>query len=128
MLGGNLSAIAVGGFTLSGGIYVSWGDGFDIGVYGSAGGGIGVDIGAGASVGYVPGSSKNIAGQTVDLQGSIGPVTASGSIATTTNGCHKLTGSGSIGLAVGLPVGAALTTTGTETFGLSNILSWIHGN
>ena len=38
MLGGNISLIAVGGFTLSGGIYVSFGHGFDIGVYGSAGG------------------------------------------------------------------------------------------
>ena len=102
--------------------------GFDIGVYGAAGGGIGVDLGAGVSAGYVPGSSKNIAGQTLDLQGSLGPVTASGSVAITTDGCHKSNGSGSLGLSLGLPVGAALTTTRTGTFGLSNIMSWIHGN
>ncbi|MFA6231186.1 MAG: RHS repeat-associated core domain-containing protein [Rhodanobacter sp.] len=127
LLGGNVNAIVVGGFTLSGGIYVSWGQGFDIGVYGSVGGGVGVDLGAGVSAGYVPGSSSNIAGQTLDLQGSIGPVTGSGSVAITSNGC-KSYGSGSIGAGLGLPLGGALTSTFTNTFGLSNIMSLIHGH
>lgn len=82
-----------------------------------------MDLGAGVSAGCVPGSSKNIAGQTVDLQASGGPFTASGSVALKLNGCHELTDSDSVGLALGLPVGAALTTTRTATFGLSNIMN-----
>ena len=112
----------MGGFTLGGGVYVSWGtpSGFDFGVYGSAGGGIGFDMGAGAGVTYVPGPSSNISGTTVDINGSAGIL--SGSLSGDVN---HLSGSGSLDLSAGLP-GAALTTTHTVHFGYQDFMKLIH--
>lgn len=122
LFGGNANAIVVGGFTIGGGLYISYdvSSGFDIGVYGSVGGGVGVDLGIGASVGYVPGGSNNISGQTVDLNaGALIGGTLSASIS-------DLTPSGSLGISAGLPT-AALTTTRTEHFGYKDVAKFFHG-
>ncbi|WP_244361672.1 RHS repeat-associated core domain-containing protein [Burkholderia pseudomallei] len=122
LLGGNVGAIVVGGFTLGGGLYVGYdsNSGFDIGVYGSAGGGIGVDLGFGAGLGYVPGSSDNISGQTLDINAGGGPVSGTLS-ASLSDG----TPSGSLGVSVGLPVTAALTTTFTGHYGYQDVKKFI---
>ncbi|TCV94942.1 hypothetical protein EC912_103435 [Luteibacter rhizovicinus] len=120
-LGANVSAIAGGGFTAGGGLYVSYGaGGFDVGVYGSVGGGIGANIGVGISGGYVPGSSSNLSGQTVDANLSGGTFQCTGSVAVDPN----LTGSGSVGLGLGLLAGASLTTTQSGHFGLQDAEGW----
>lgn len=120
-IGLNGSAIAGGGFTLGGGVYVSFGsnEGFDIGLYGSAGGGVGVNIGAGINGGYSPGGPSNISGTTVDVSGN-GAI-FQGSASVSTDGDVSGTG----GVAVGLPIGAALTTTRTGHVGAQDAVRWI---
>ena len=127
MLGGSVSAIAIGGFTLSGGVYVSWGkDGFDTGFYGSAGMGIGVNIGVGVAGTYVPGSWKNISGTSLDGSVGYGPITFTGSASPTGDGCKKVVnGSGSVGVGLGLPAAGSLTTTKTGSVGWQDLMNFV---
>jgi RHS repeat-associated protein len=124
LIGGNLSLIAVGGGTLGVGLYVSWDspEGFDIGFYGSAGGGIGANLGAGVQVAYVPGGVSNISGQTLDGNISGGPFQGSVS-ASLSNGQLSYAG----GLSIGLPAGASLTTTKTGNVGYQDAVNFLSG-
>lgn len=119
-IGPNVSVIAAGGFTLGAGVYVSFGssEGFDIGLYGSAGMGVGVNVGAGINGGYSPGGPSNISGTTVDVSGN-GAI-FQGSASVSTDGVVSGTG----GIAAGLPVGAALTTTHTGHIGLQDAVKF----
>jgi hypothetical protein len=92
-----------------------------MGSIGSIGGGIGVDLGFGAGIGYVPGAPNNISGQTLDINGGAGPI--SGTLSASLSDASL---SGSLGVSAGLPVTAALTTTRTGHFGYQDVKGFIH--
>lgn len=125
LIGPSVSFIAGGGGTAAVGLYFSYTrqQGFDLGVYGSVAGGVGVNIGFGGNVGYVPGEASNISGTTVDLTGGVGPVTGtvSGSLTRPTYASY------SAGVGYGLPAAGALTATRTGHYGIRDAIDWFRG-
>ena len=125
LIGPSASFIAGGGGTVGGGIYFSYTkqQGFDIGLYGSAAGGIGANIGFSGNVGYIPGNSSNISGTTVDVTAGLGAVsgTVSGAVSRPTYASY------SAGVGVGLPAAGSLTVTRTGHYGARDLITWFKG-
>ena len=70
LLGGGGSVVGVAGVEGSGGLVINPGFGdskADIGVFGSVGGGVGLNLSADAFIGYVKGDISNVSGTTINL-------------------------------------------------------------
>ncbi len=122
LVGASLTFIPGGGGSLGGGLYISYTaqDGLDLGLYGSASGGIGANIGAGVNVGYVPGASSNISGTSIDASISGGPFAA-----TVSGAINQPPYAGySAGVGIGLPGGASLSVTRTGHVGVQDGITW----
>ena len=77
LLGGGVSAAAPTGFDLSGGVVINpglFGQRADVGVFGSAGGGVGVNVSADAFIGFVRGGMENVNGVTANYNVTLGPI------------------------------------------------------
>jgi RHS repeat-associated protein len=131
LIGGQGSLVVGLGISLGGGILINPGLGnncFDIGVYGDAGAGGGLMVGAGVQFGYAPGPSSNVSGVTLNYNYGYGP--GSVTIQTDPNNPDPIlapTG-GSVGVGIGLPAGVSVTANATATITLNRILSAVGMN
>lgn len=109
----------LGGGQLSFGIYFNpglSGQDFGLGVYSSQGAAVGFNVGAGAYVGALNENSCKLKGNTVDVNATVGYFQASTSFSS------DGTESGIVGGAVGIPGGASVSYSHTESFGIEDIV------
>jgi hypothetical protein len=77
LIGGGGSAVGVGGVEGSAGVVINPGVGeskADVGVFGSGGGGLGVNASADAFIGYIKGDISNVSGTTINQNCTVGPL------------------------------------------------------
>jgi hypothetical protein len=119
------SYVLGGGVEGSGGFYLNpglFGQSGDFGVFGSGGYGGGLNISGDAFLGVIYGDARNVAGETINSNLSLGPVSVTV--------FYAPDGSGPIGWTIGggpsvLPIGASGTRSNTVTWSISDwVKSW----
>ena len=130
LAGGGISVVLPGGGEASGGIVFNpglFGQQADIGVFGSAGLGAGLNVSGDFFVGFVKGGIENVKGQTVNLNFTFGPpIPLPISVTVFTD---PVTGE-IVGLTAGLgpsatPIGVSGTVAGTGTVTVRDALRFI---
>jgi RHS repeat-associated protein len=125
LVGGQVSAIGITGVEGSGGVFVNFGGGSqqpEVGAFGYAGMGTGVDVGYGWFGGFAFGGADAVAGITANISVSVGPLSVSA----------LFNDKGWAGMTIGagptaVPLGGSATVGKTGTWTLSDLLDLLLG-
>lgn len=128
LIGPSGAVIAGFGIELGGGLLINPGFGddcFDIGLYGSAGAGVGVNASLGVQFGYVPGPASNVDGVTLNYNLSHGAWT--GTVYTDPNNPDPVLApkGGAVSYGLSIPFGFSTTFSATGALTLNKLLKWI---
>jgi len=127
LIGRGSSLVGVAGVEGSGGVVINPGIGeskADVGVFGSVGGGLGLNVSADKFVGYIKGDISNVSGTTINQNFIIGPLSITSIVDINTG--EFLGGTIGLGPSATL-IGASITGSFTETYTIRDLVRDIRG-